>query len=95
MGKIVGMIIGLSVAAMVASSGIDLSALGLVPAKRADIPAAKCDIKGNVSYDSGKHIYHMPGQEDYEDTKISTDRGERWFCSEAEARAAGWQKAGR
>ncbi|RWM84590.1 MAG: hypothetical protein EOR84_33055 [Mesorhizobium sp.] len=28
-------------------------------------------------------------------TVTSTGKGERWFCSEAEARAAGWRKARR
>jgi hypothetical protein len=54
-----------------------------------------CNIKGNVSYNGGAKIYHMPGQRDYASTIISTSRGERWFCSEGEARAAGWRKAGR
>jgi len=55
--------------------------------------AGKCVIKGNVSINSGEHIYHVPGQEFYTRTRISPEYGERWFCSEAEARAAGWRKA--
>jgi endonuclease YncB( thermonuclease family) len=51
-----------------------------------------CKIKGNVSR-SGEKIFHVPGQDYYVDTRISVQRGERWFCSEAEARAAGWRKA--
>ena len=54
-----------------------------------------CNIKGNISHNSGKRIYHMPGDRDYERTRISTSRGERYFCSEVEARAAGWRRAGR
>lgn len=54
-----------------------------------------CDIKGNVSIGSGERIYHVPGQEYYDETKISPQYGERWFCTEAEARAAGWRRAGR
>lgn len=54
-----------------------------------------CNIKGNVSINSGAHIFHVPGQKDYDRTRISADYGERWFCSEADARAAGWRKAGR
>lgn len=53
-----------------------------------------CNIKGNVSINSGERIYHLPGQHYYEATKISPQYGERWFCSEQEARAAGWRKAG-
>ena len=54
-----------------------------------------CRIKGNVSYNRGKRIYHMPGDRDYARTRIDPSRGERWFCSEAEPRAAGWRRAGR
>lgn len=53
---------------------------------------AGCNIKGNIA-SSGERIYHKPGQKDYPDTQISTAKGERWFCSEAEARAAGWRAA--
>ena len=51
-----------------------------------------CDIKGNIS-GSGQRIYHTPGQRHYQATKITESKGERWFCSETEARAAGWRKA--
>ncbi|WP_260686722.1 hypothetical protein [Rhizobium leguminosarum] len=54
-----------------------------------------CTIKGNVSIGSHERIYHLPGQEYYEKTNISPQYGERWFCSEAEARAAGWRRARR
>ena len=52
---------------------------------------ANCIIKGNIS-GSGQ-IYHMPHNRDYENTRINEAGGERWFCSEAEARAAGWRAA--
>lgn len=52
-----------------------------------------CNIKGNVGYDSGERIYHMPGQEYYSVTNINPDYGERWFCTEAEAQAAGWRRS--
>jgi endonuclease YncB( thermonuclease family) len=54
-----------------------------------EAPPAGCAIKGNIS-GSGR-IYHLPGSRSYADTRIDTSRGERWFCSEAEARAAGWR----
>ncbi len=53
-----------------------------------------CVIKGNISSD-GRRIYHLPGQNWYDRTRISQAKGERWFCSEAEARAAGWRRAAR
>ncbi|MGR9247027.1 sunset domain-containing protein [Rhizobium leguminosarum] len=40
-------------------------------------------------------IYHVKGQEDYEATIIRYQYGERWFCSESDARTAGWRRAGR
>ena len=51
-----------------------------------------CNIKGNVST-QGERIYHVPGQKYYNDTRISASHGERWFCSEEEARAAGWRRS--
>ncbi|MDF3216289.1 hypothetical protein EN962_24415 [Mesorhizobium sp. M7A.F.Ca.CA.001.09.2.1] len=56
---------------------------------------AGCNIKGNVSIDTGEHIFHVPGQKYYSRTRIRPEFGERWFCSEAEAMAAGWRKAWR
>ena len=54
----------------------------------------ECRIKGNISR-SGKRIYHVPGARYYDRTRIDTSKGERWFCSEAEARVAGWRRAKR
>jgi hypothetical protein len=51
-----------------------------------------CRIKGNISL-SGERIYHVPGGEWYDETRIDRSKGERWFCSEDEARAAGWRRA--
>ena len=64
----------------------------LQAAARSDSGA--CRIKGNISR-SGKRIYHAPGGQWYERTRIDTSKGERWFCSEAQARAAGWRRAKR
>ena len=58
------------------------------------VGSADCRIKGNVSINSGERIYHVPGQLYYSETKIRPEYGERWFCSEAEARSAGWRKSG-
>lgn len=52
----------------------------------------RCAIKGNVSRD-GSRIYHVPGGRYYERTRIERSKGERWFCTEAEARAAGWRRS--
>jgi endonuclease YncB( thermonuclease family) len=48
-----------------------------------------CLIKGNISK-SGR-IYHLPGSAAYDKTQIDESKGERWFCTEEEARAAGWR----
>lgn len=54
-----------------------------------------CNIKGNISYRTDEKIYHVPGQQYYEQTDIDSSDGERWFCTEAEAVAAGWRKSKR
>ncbi|WP_274576925.1 thermonuclease family protein [Sulfitobacter sp. PR48] len=53
-----------------------------------------CRIKGNINA-AGDRIYHMPGQAFYDRTGIRPEQGERWFCSEAQARASGWRPARR
>ena len=59
-------------------------------AARAQVPPDPgCAIKGNISA-SGR-IYHVPGGADYDATVISTERGERWFCSSEEAEREGWR----
>ncbi|MGQ0455488.1 MAG: thermonuclease family protein [Hyphomicrobium sp.] len=50
-----------------------------------------CAIKGNIS--DGGRIYHPPWSPWYAKVQIDLDRGERWFCSEGEAVAAGWRPA--
>jgi len=61
-----------------------VSAFGLVPG---------CNVKGKVSINTGERIYHVPGQKYYGQTTIDPLGGERWFCSEAEARRAGWRRS--
>lgn len=54
--------------------------------------AGDCRIKGNIN-SKGKRIYHLPGMRWYANTRINEAQGERWFCTEAEARGAGWAKS--
>lgn len=54
--------------------------------------AADCRIKGTVDGD-GDAVYRVPGQPSYDETRIDTTKGERWFCSAREAEAAGWRPA--
>ena len=48
-------------------------------------------IKGNISRNSGERIYHVPGSSSYDETRIDEANGERWFCTEEDARRAGWR----
>jgi len=48
-----------------------------------------CPIKGNVR--GGRRVYVVPWARNYERVKVVRSRGERWFCSEEEARAAGFR----
>ena len=66
----------------------------LAGAARAAEGNGRCTIKGNIGK-GGRRIYHVPGGRYYAKTRIDTSRGERWFCTEAEARAAGWRKSRR
>ena len=52
----------------------------------------RCNIKGNIGK-NGARIYHVPGGRYYAQTRINTSKGERWFCTEGEARAAGWRRS--
>jgi endonuclease YncB( thermonuclease family) len=65
----------------------------LEPVSAESGPSHDCIIKGNVNRE-GERIYHMPGGNSY--AKINMDApGKRWFCTEEEAKAAGWRRASR
>jgi hypothetical protein len=53
-------------------------------------PNDSCNIKGNVN-SKKDHIYHIPGWRDYNKTNVKPEEGDRWFCTEAEAVAAGFR----
>lgn len=57
----------------------------------ANAPRA-CAIKGKVTRNG--QLYHMPWSPLYGRMGVDEPRGERWFCSEDEAVAAGWRPAG-
>jgi len=59
-----------------------------------EAPDPSCAIKGNVNSQGGK-IYHLPGGAYYDKTDIKPEEGDRWFCTEAEAQAAGFRPAER
>ena len=47
-------------------------------------------IKGNVDSRTGERTYHVPDGLFYATTVVDEDQGDRWFCTEDEAIAAGW-----
>ncbi len=50
-----------------------------------------CPIKGKVAgRGEGAKTYHLPWSPSYERLRVVSARGERWFCSEDEARGAGF-----
>ncbi len=62
----------------------------MAPTPPASSTASGCQIKGNISA-KGEKIYHLPGSPSYAKTRIKEADGERMFCSEDEAKAAGWR----
>jgi len=52
-----------------------------------------CPIKGLVTGEG--RVYVLPWSPDYDRGRIQKVRGERWFCSEREAEAAGFKPAAR
>jgi len=51
----------------------------------------KCNIKGNTT--SEKKFYRLPNCGKYSNTKIQLHLGDKWFCTEKEALAAGFTKS--
>ncbi|MEZ5816033.1 MAG: thermonuclease family protein [Hyphomicrobiaceae bacterium] len=50
-----------------------------------------CPIKGRVRGE--ERVYLLPWESNYARVRIRKRRGERWFCSQDEAEAAGWRSA--
>jgi hypothetical protein len=51
-----------------------------------------CVVKGNLDKDDVRW-YHLPGFRHYDQIVMRLDLGDKWFCSEAEAIKAGFEKA--
>jgi endonuclease YncB( thermonuclease family) len=64
----------------------------LSAASAASSPTPECTIKGNVTR-GGECIYHVPGGRYYNAVKMDLSKGKRWFCTEAEASAAGCRRS--
>lgn len=70
----------------------DIQVLGATDSdEEQTLMAENCVIKGNIT-GRGK-LYHLPNCSSYSSTKVDQTKGEKWFCNEEEAQAAGWQKA--
>jgi len=56
-------------------------------------PSANCVIKGNIDKGTWDHLYHLPNCRHYSQIVLDEDMGEGFFCTEAEASAAGFHLA--
>jgi len=66
-----------------------LDMIGMNPSYSCDNPQIKANVTQN-----GK-IYHVPGGVYYDRTDLDPTNGERLFCTEEEAQAAGWTRSKR
>jgi micrococcal nuclease len=57
-------------------------------------PNPACIIKGNIDPATGNKFYHLPTCRQYNQIVIDLSSEEGYFCSETEAQAAGFIKAG-
>lgn len=53
-------------------------------------PNASCTIKSNIDKATGTHYYHLPTCRHYNQIVLDADMGEKFFCTEAEAKTAGF-----
>jgi micrococcal nuclease len=51
-----------------------------------------CLVKGNLD-PNDRRFYHLPHFRHYSQIVMNLDKGDRWFCSEQEAIAAGFKRA--
>ena len=51
----------------------------------------RCSVKGALGR-AGETVYYVPTDQNYDQVAIDPARGERMFCSDEEARAAGWTR---
>lgn len=78
-------------AAAAKAAKIGIFSLECYQAENPDNP--KCNIKGNIDKSTDTHLYYLPNCAQYKFTLVEKDLGEAWFCSEAEAVAAGFTRA--
>lgn len=54
---------------------------------------ANCVIKGNYRTDNKTRLYHTPDCYNYDKISVNLDEKDQWFCTEDEARNAGFTKS--
>lgn len=59
----------------------------------APLAANPCNIKGNIDSATYEKFYHLPNCSHYKQTILNLAYGDQWFCSEKEAKKAGFQKS--
>ncbi len=52
-------------------------------------------IKCNINFQTNEHIYHLPFDQQYDNTMIDTSKGERWAKTVKEAESFGFRRAWR
>ena len=55
-------------------------------------PEVGCQVKGNYTK-RGHRFYHLPEFRHYSQTHINLEDGDQWFCTEQEAKTAGFTRA--
>lgn len=53
-----------------------------------------CDIKGNISTKGEGKVYYLPRCPNYHTLILDAKKGEQYFCTEAEAKKAGFHRSG-
>jgi endonuclease YncB( thermonuclease family) len=53
-------------------------------------PSPSCTIKGNIDKATYTHYYHLPTCRHYNQIVLDADMGEQFFCSETDAKTAGF-----
>jgi hypothetical protein len=72
---------------------ISILSIVLAACSSEESSSSNCNIKGNISYNTGEKIYHLPEDQFYDVTEIDESNGEEWFCSAEDAEDAGFRRS--
>jgi micrococcal nuclease len=67
--------------------------MGVQAPSRPSDSTRDCNIKGVIDAD-GQRLYYVPTDPTYGTITIDPQRGHKAFCSDEEARQAGWRRIG-